>query len=265
MKAWRLAALMCLALHSAWAQPTPPTRALPLSQLQSGLYFSGKDVQALQADAFANPAQLWLSLGDTLWRQASDGNDKSTSCFSCHGEANQSMKGVATRYPAVDTRSGRLMNVEDRINQCTTQHQKRPALQPDSDALLGLTLLVAQASKGMPLQVNINGTAKPHWQKGAALFNQRQGQLNLSCAQCHDQNYGQRLYVDPLSQGQPNGYPVYRLEWQKLGSLERRLRSCYSGIRAELPPWGATEMRQLALYLMWRGEGLPVEVPAVRK
>jgi sulfur-oxidizing protein SoxA len=89
--------------------------------------------------------------------------------------------------------------------------------------------------------------------------------MNLSCAQCHDQNFGQRLYTDLLSQGQPNGCPVYRLEWQKPGSLERRLRSCYAGIRAEIPPWGALEMRQLALYLMWRGEGLPIEMRAVRK
>jgi sulfur-oxidizing protein SoxA len=175
------------------------------------------------------------------------------------------MKGVATRYPAIDAASGRLFNLEDRINQCTTRHQQAAALTPESDALLGLSLLVTQASKGMPLRVDIGGSARGHWQAGAALFSQRQGQMNLSCAQCHDQNFGQRLYTDPLSQGQPNGYPVYRLEWQKPGSLERRLRSCYAGIRAETPPWGALEMRQLALYLMWRGEGLPIEVPAVRK
>ncbi len=266
MSVWRCFVLMGLVLCSTWAHAenySPNTRTLPLVQVKSGLHFSGKDVQALQADEFGNPAQFWLGMGEQLWRQPSPSNGKS--CLSCHGEAMTSMQGVATRYPAVDKRNGRLMNVEDRINQCTTQNQKRHALAPESDALLGLTLLVTQASKGLPLQVSITGAAKPHWQKGAALFNQRQGQLNLSCAQCHDQNFGQRLYVDPLSQGQPNGYPVYRLEWQKLGSLERRLRSCYSGIRAELPPWGATEMRQLALYLMWRGEGLPIEVPAVRK
>ncbi len=266
IRAWRFAALMCLAIHSAWAQPAQPQaplRALPLSQVKSGLYFSGKDVQALQSDEFANPAQLWLSLAEKLWRQPSEINGKS--CFSCHNEPGQSMKGIATRYPAVDLHTGRLMNVEDRINQCSTQYQKRKPLVPESDALLGLSLLVTQASKGLPLQVNIEGPASQHWQAGAALFNQRQGQLNLSCAQCHDQNFGQRLYVDALSQGQPNGYPVYRLEWQKLGSLERRLRSCYTGIRAELPPWGALEMRQLALYLMWRGEGLAIETPSVRK
>jgi sulfur-oxidizing protein SoxA len=175
------------------------------------------------------------------------------------------MKGVATRYPAIDVVSGRLFNLEDRINQCTTRHQQAASMPPESDALLGLSLLVTQASKGMPLRVDIAGAARGHWQAGATLFSQRQGQMNLSCAQCHDQNFGQRLYTDPLSQGQPNGYPVYRLEWQKPGSLERRLRSCYAGIRAETPPWGALEMRQLALYLMWRGEGLPIEVPAVRK
>ena len=249
--------------YAAAQTAAPLARSLPLSQLKSGLHYAGQDVKALQADEFANPAQLWLSQGAQAWGQPSAANGKS--CASCHGAAATSMQGVATRYPAIDAASGRLFNLEDRINQCTTRHQQAPALTPESDALLGLSLLVTQASKGMPLRVNIGGAARAHWQAGAALFAQRQGQMNLSCAQCHDQNFGQRLHTDPLSQGQPNGYPVYRLEWQKPGSLERRLRSCYAGIRAELPPWGALEMRQLALYLMWRGEGLPVEVPAVRK
>jgi L-cysteine S-thiosulfotransferase len=249
--------------YAAAQTAAPLARSLPLSQLKSGLHYAGQDVKALQADEFANPAQLWLSQGAQAWGQPSAANGKS--CASCHGAAATSMQGVATRYPAIDAASGRLFNLEDRINQCTTRHQQAPALTPESDALLGLSLLVTQASKGMPLRVDIGGAARAHWQAGAALFAQRQGQMNLSCAQCHDQNFGQRLHTDPLSQGQPNGYPVYRLEWQKPGSLERRLRSCYAGIRAELPPWGALEMRQLALYLMWRGEGLPVEVPAVRK
>lgn len=257
-----LVALACMALQVAMAQPLPFSRALPLADLKSGLYFSGKDVQALQADEFANPAQLWLSQGAALWGRASVVNGKA--CLSCHGNVS-SMKGVATRYPAIDPASGRLFNLEDRINHCSTRHQQAAPMPPESDALLGLSLLVTQASKGLPLRVDIDGAARPHFQAGASLYVQRQGQLNLSCAQCHDQYFGQRLYTDLLSQGQPNAHPVYRLEWQKPGSLERRLRSCYAGVRAEIPPWGALEMRQLALYLMWRGEGLPIEVPAVRK
>ena len=263
---WRIFILIALWVGMGYAAAqtaASPARSLPLSQLKSGLHYSGKDVQALHADEFANPAQLWLSQGAQAWGQPSAANGKS--CASCHGAVASSMKGVATRYPAIDAASGRLFNLEDRINQCTTRHQQAAPHMYDSDALLGLSLLVTQASKGMPLRVDIGGAARSHWQAGAALFSQRQGQMNLSCAQCHDQNFGQRLYTDALSQGQPNGYPVYRLEWQKPGSLERRLRSCYAGIRAETPPWGALEMRQLALYLMWRGEGLSIEVPAVRK
>jgi sulfur-oxidizing protein SoxA len=249
--------------HAADPTAAPTVRSLPLSQLKSGLHYAGPDVKALQADEFANPAQLWLSQGAQAWGLPSAANGQS--CASCHGAAATSMKGVATRYPAIDAASGRLFNLEDRINQCTTRHKQAAPMRPESDALLGLTLLVTQSSKGMPLQVDIGGAARSHWQAGAALFAQRQGQMNVSCAQCHDQHFGQRLYTDPLSQGQPNGYPVYRLEWQKPGSLERRLRSCYAGVRAEMPSWGALEMRQLALYLMWRAEGLPIEVPAVRK
>ena len=132
-------------------------------------------------------------------------------------------------------------------------------------------LLLPWQTLGVDVVIECTGSfstregATLHLQAGAALYQRRQGQLNLSCAQCHDQQQGRRLYSDRLSQGQPNGYPVYRLEWQTLGSLERRLRSCFAGIRAEPPPWGDQRMRQLALYLTWRGEGLPIEVPAVRK
>jgi sulfur-oxidizing protein SoxA len=256
----RLAGLLALALSpAAW----PQTRHLPLTQLKSGLAFAGADVRALQADEFGNPAQLWLARGAQRWREPQGAAGQS--CQSCHGDAQQSMRGVATRYPALDSKTAQLLNLEDRIRQCRSQQQKGPELAWESDDLLALSLHVSQASRGMPLRVNIEGPARAHWQQGERLFLQRQGQLNVSCAQCHDQNQGRRLFTDPLSQGQPNSYPVYRLEWQGVGSLERRLRSCFVGVRAEPPVWGALEARQLSLYLMWRGEGLPLEVPAVRK
>ena len=207
------------------------------------------NVRALQADEFGNPAQLWLARGAQRWAEPQGAAGQS--CQSCHGDAQQSMRGVATRYPSIDAKTGLLLNLEDRIRQ--------------SDDLLALSLHVSRASHGMPLRVDITGPAQSHWQQGQRLFLERQGQLNLSCAQCHDQHYGRRLYTDALSQGQPNSYPVYRLEWQSVGSLERRLRSCFVGVRAEPLAWGALESRQLSLYLMWRGEGLPLEVPAVRK
>ena len=67
-----------------------------------------------------------------------------------------------------------------------------------------------------------------------------------------------------LGIGHPTGYPLYRLEWQSVGSLQRRLRGCMSGIRAEPYAYGAPEFAALELYLMDRARGLKLETPAVR-
>lgn len=255
--------VLVLALLCGLSLASAQQRQIPLDQLRSGLSYAGGDVRALQADEFANPAQLWLQRGEQRWSEPVGRAGKS--CMDCHGAAKDSMRGVAARYPVMDKASGQLMILEDRIRQCRQRHQQGPELAYESDELLSLSLHVSQASVGLPFQVAVDGAARSHLLEGERLFMQRRGQLNLACTHCHDQNYGRRFYTDPLSQGQPNGYPVYRLEWQKVGSLERRLRSCFVGVRAEPLPWGAAEMRQLALYLGWRGQGLPVEVPAVRK
>ena len=90
-----LIVLWGVSVYAAAQAPAPPARSLPLSQLKSGLHYSGKDVQALQADEFANPTQLWLSQGAQAWAQPSAANGKS--CASCHGAVATSMTGVATR------------------------------------------------------------------------------------------------------------------------------------------------------------------------
>ena len=237
-------------------------RVIPLDKLQSGLNFSGAEVQSLQADEFANPGNIALDTGNKLWSKVDGKSNKS--CQSCHGQLS-SMQGVSTRYPGIDKASGKLFNLEDRIRQCRTKNQKASEWVFESDELLALSLAVTSTSRGMPLQAQIDGAAKSHFENGQRIFMTRQGQMNLACTNCHDQHYGQKLYTDPLSQGQANGYPLYRIDWQRMASLERRLRFCYTGVRAEIPPWGHTDMRDISLYLMWRGQGLLVEAPAVRK
>lgn len=237
-------------------------RIIALDKLQSGLNFSGAEVQSLQADEFANPGNIALDNGNKLWAKP-DGNSNK-SCQSCHGELTR-MKGVSIRYPAIDKASGKLFNLEDRIRNCRVKNQKAPEWAFESDELLAVSLAITSASRGLPLQANIEGAAKSHFENGQRIFMTRQGQMNLACTNCHDQHYGQKLFTDPLSQGQANGYPLYRIDWQKVASLERRLRFCYTGVKAEIPSWGHSEMRDISLYLMWRGQGLPVEAPAVRK
>ena len=179
--------------------------------------------------------------------------------------APSALKGAAARYPLYDARLGRLLNLEARIQQCRAERQQATPLAYESQELLALTALVAHQSRGLPMSVAIDGPARPFLDAGRALYHQRQGQLDLACAQCHDQSWGKRLRVERISQGHATGFPIYRLEWQTLGSLHRRLRACFQGVRAEPYPSGAPELVALELYLGWRAQGLPIETPAVRR
>ena len=219
----------------------------------------GRETRAMQDDDATNPATLSLLDGETLWnRKAGE-----RSCADCHGEASGSMRGVAARYPAVNAH-GQLLNLEQRINECRVGQQKAPALAYESRDLLALTAFVARQSRGLPIDIKVDEKTKAPLEAGRAAFYRRQGQLNLSCAQCHDERFGIKLAGNTIPQAHPTGYPIYRLEWQAMGSLQRRLRNCYIGVRAEPYAYGSKEFVELELYLMWRARGMKLETPGVR-
>ena len=129
---------------------------------------------------------------------------------------------------------------------------------------MALTAFVAQQSRNLPITTGADPQLAPFIARGRELFAQRQGQLNLGCANCHDDNWDKHLAGSAITQGHPTGYPLYRLEWQSLGSLQHRLRGCIAGIRAQPYDYGAPELVELELYLMSRARGMPIETPAVR-
>jgi L-cysteine S-thiosulfotransferase len=231
--------------------------------LKSASSFLSPELQNRQADEMSNPGMLWAGEGEELWNRIEGKAAKA--CASCHGDAKTSMRGVAARYPAAGQQNGKLYDVESRINACRTRHQQAEALPYESEALLALTAYVARQSLGMPVSVRIDGPAAPYYERGRGLFYLRQGQINLSCAQCHEENLGKHLRSDIISSGIPTGYPIYRLEWQTLGSLQRRLRACALGVRSIQFPYGSDENLSLELYIAKRAEGFAIEAPAIRK
>lgn len=239
-----------------------PQPGIPWAKQKSGLEFQSKSNRERQLDLATNPGMLWVDQGAALWSKAEGSAGKS--CQDCHGEP-EKMKGVAARYPVWDAKAKRLHNLDTRVQKCRTERQGAAPLQPESEALLSLTTLIAHQSLGMAVAPAIDGPARAAFERGRALYNERVGQLNLSCAQCHEQNWGRRLRSEVVSQGHGNGYPIYRLEWQKLGSLHRRLRSCYLSVRSQPPDHGTPDHLALELYLAWRAKGLNVETPAVRR
>lgn len=235
---------------------------IPLGERRSGYADMGRETRAMQDDDATNPATLWLLDGESLWLRKE--GPAGRACADCHRDARDSMKGVAARHPAFDAAAGRIVNLEQRINQCRVERQQEKPLAYESRELLALTAFVARQSRGMPIAVESSERTKPFLAAGRAAFQRRQGQLDLACVQCHDERAGRRLAGTLIPQGHPTAYPVYRLEWQGVGSLHRRLRNCMIGIRAEPHALGSRDYVELELFLMWRARGMPLESPGVR-
>jgi L-cysteine S-thiosulfotransferase len=235
---------------------------IPTAELRSGYSFMGHDLKAMQDEDTVNPGMLGVLDGEALWNKKTGAVGKA--CADCHHDATQSMKGVAARYPAYDKALARPVNLEQRINLCRVRHQETDPLPYEKHDLLALTAFVADQSRGMPIAPDSSAELEPFVTKGHDFFFKRQGQLNLACTNCHNDNWDKHLAGSAVTQGIPTGYPIYRLEWQSLGSLQRRLRNCITGMRAQNFNFGAPELVELELYLMARARGMPIETPAVR-
>ncbi len=229
---------------------------------KSGFEFMRPSAQAMQKDDTLNPGMLSVKDGEALWQKPAGQSHKT--CVTCHGPAERSMKGVAARYPSFDDLLKRPIGLSQRINQCRVQHQQATPLRAESADLLALESYVALQSRGLPMSPPNDPRLLPFRQAGEQHFMQRIGQLDLSCTQCHDANAGNKLGSSVIPQAHPMGYPVYRLEWQTIGSLQRRLRNCMTGVRAEPFAYGAPELIELELYLAARAKGMPGETPGVR-
>jgi len=235
---------------------------IPRAERRSGYDLMSHETRAMQDDDTANPGMLSVLEGGALWSRKAGAAGRS--CADCHGDARASMKGVAARHPAFDAARGRPVSVEQRINACRVERQQAPALASESRELLALSAYVARQSRGLPIEIATDARTQPFLDAGRALWERRQGQLNLACRNCHDDNWGRRLAGSVIPQAHPTGYPLYRLEWQTLGSLQRRLRNCLVGMRAEPYEYGDPALVDLELYLMWRARGMLMDAPAVR-
>lgn len=256
----RVAALLApVALAAAAAAARVDAQVDPR---RSGFADMGPSTQAMQRDDAQNPAMLWVAEGEALWSRKAGQADRA--CADCHGEAKASMRGVAARYPAFDDALARPVALGERIGLCRTRHQRGEPLAPESEPRLALEAYVALQSHGMPIAPPDDPRLAASRERGRALYGARIGQLDLACTQCHDANAGRKLAGSTIPQGHPTAYPIYRLEWQALGSLERRLRGCMTGVRAAPAAYGSTDLVDLQVWLAHRARGMAIESPGVR-
>ena len=236
--------------------------AYQVGEKRSGYTYAKAETRAIQDDDFENPAMLWVDTGEVLW-STPDG-EQGKACADCHGEAADSMAKVGATYPVFTKELGKPINVEQRINQCRSERMGAEPWKYESEELLAMTIYVKHQSRGEPVQISLGDELAPFYEAGRDFYYQRRGQLDMACANCHVDHPGEQLRANILSQGQPNGFPTYRLKWQKVGSLHRRFRGCNKQVRATPYAYGADEYVNLELYLTHRANDLPVETPSVR-
>lgn len=236
--------------------------AVATGEPKSGYEYAEPETQAMQDDDFSNPAMLVTDYGGELWSTPDGETNKS--CEDCHGDADESMKGVKTRYPTYYQPWGKMINLELQINECRQNNQKAKPWKYESKEMHGMASYIGYQSRGMPMAVDIGGKATPFFKKGKEFYYQRRGQMDMACSNCHEDNSGNMIRANLLTEGQINGFPTYRLKWQGVGTLHRRFAGCNKNIRATPFKRGSDEYVNLELYLAWRGRGLSVETPSVR-
>lgn len=227
----------------------------------SGWLFRDTDTRAMQKDDFDNPMFLFVDAGLEVWNTPEGTADKS--CADCHNDIEESMKGVRAHMPKVNDK-GELWSLENYVNDCRTSRMGAEAWGWNSQEMKNMTAAIGLQSRGMPVAVEIDGEAAPFWEKGKEMYYTRYGQLEMSCANCHEDNFGNNIRSDHLSQGQINGFPLYRLKDQGAVSMHQRFVGCVRDTRGVPFEAGSQEFRELELYVASRGNGLAVETPAVR-
>lgn len=241
--------------------PAPEHLDGALPEIVSGWVYRSPETQDLQRDDFDNPGILYVDQAREVWNAALGSEGKS--CASCHDDP-ESMRGVRPVYPKWDEAKGELQSLEMQINECLIDQMGAEAWGWDSDDMKNMTALLASVSRGMPIDVAIDGPVQDIWERGREMYYTLYGQLELSCASCHEQNYGNLIRADHLSQGHTNGFPVYRFSTTALVSQHNRFRGCIRDTRAETFAIGSDDLLALELYVASRGNGLSVEGPAVR-
>lgn len=236
-----------------------PAHMENVSTIYSGWRFRSSETQALEMDDFDNPAFVFVDQGLDLF-EAVDGSE-GKACSSCH-ENVEDFAGLRTQLPRVE--SGELVAMEDLVNECRTERMGADAWKWSGGQMTAMTAVIGLQSRGMPMNVAIDGEAAPFWEAGKELYYTRVGQLDMACSNCHEDNYGMMIRADHLSQGQINGFPTYRLKNAKLNSVHGRFKGCMKNIRATPFAEGGDEFKALELYLASRGTGLSVETPSVR-
>lgn len=258
---------LVLAQPSRFAPIPPAEKDNPLKELIAGQEFLPPEIRALQDDEFDNPSYSFVEGGERLFSIVN--GEAGKSCQSCHEKGDHSKQYDALRtavatYPKFSSQDNKVITLGRRINMCREKNMRAAPWDQSSTELLAMLAFLRSEARGLPANVDITGPNQPTFERGKALYETNMGRLQLSCAQCHNQNYGRKYGKDVLSQGHPLAYPAFKISEQRPISLHDRFRICNELARAEPQSEDSPDYVALELYISWRSKNLPITGPGVR-
>jgi len=229
---------------------------------QSAYELLSDDLKQMQDDEFANPGMMTVDEGLELFQRP---GYNGRACADCHGAEGEELDPARiAAYPVYDAERGPV-TLQAQINHCYAERLDEFPMLYDAEELIALETFVRHLARGEAVNVDISGPMRAHYEAGRALFETRIGQRDMACVQCHETYVGQHLRGQVLSQAQVNGFPIYRITDGEIMSLHQKFRGCYATLRAMPYQAGSEEYIDLEVYMTARGNGLPIETPAIRR
>jgi sulfur-oxidizing protein SoxA len=235
---------------------------LPLAAYVNGPYnFSKSERDQWKQIVEFPPYAFAVADGKTLFDTKFANGKTYASCFPNGGI------GIAQTYPMFDAKTGRVVPLGIAINRCRVANGAAK-LSLTTGKLADIEAYMTSTSDGKPIDVVVphDPRALAAYQAGKEYFYSRRGQLNFSCASCHVQAAGMHLRGDVLAPalGMTASFPLYRSSWGDVGTLVRRFIGCNQKVKAEPEAADSTAYRDLAYFMTYMNNGLPMAGPGAR-
>lgn len=235
---------------------------IPFEEFGNGAYIFSEDARSQWEEAEADfpPYEDQVAEGEEMWNTPFANGKTYEECL---GEVST----VRAKYPMYDEEKDTILTLEGEINACREANGEEP-LKWKKGPIASLSGYIASQAQGQKIDVKIpNEKAQAWYDKGKQQFYAKRGQLNMSCADCHVYYGGNRIRAETLSPalGQITHFPVYRMKWGELGTIQRRYAGCNSQVRAKPFKDQGDEYKALEYFHTYMSNGLDWNGPSSRK
>lgn len=207
------------------------------------------------------PFDSQVEAGKKMWETPLKSGRKYADCLPNGG------KNIAGNYPMFDEAKGKVVTLQDAINECRVANGEEAYKLNDMKTMGTLTAYMRTLSDGMLMNIKVDSPkALDAFNDGKKTFFSRKGQLNFACASCHVQNGGNYLRSELISPalGHAVHWPVFR-GGDNLVTLQQRYTGCFSQVRAAPPAQGSVTMNNLEYFHSYISNGLPLKASVFRK